>query len=203
MCFVADPMKRATFSDIVEELEQELYDTEKQEYSRKSEQYASMSSLIFDPNTQLKRSSINRNVGKLADPSSPDISDASYLKMSRIDSQENTHLNLGKPKSHIELDNNLPESDGLHIHKSTGNVAIPKQEILSNTNTGVNKSDQSSKTVDKLAPSDDQIATISYQKPINFNTLNDNAVQQPNAQEEPVISAGYISVQMAKGLPIA
>ena len=35
MCFVADPMKRATFSDIVEELEQELYDAEKQEYNKK------------------------------------------------------------------------------------------------------------------------------------------------------------------------
>ena len=140
MCFVADPMKRATFSDIVEELEQELYDAEKQEYTRKSEQYASMSSLIFDPNTQLKRSSINRNAGKLAVPSSPDISDASYLKMSRIDSQENTHLNLGKPQSHIKLDNNLSESDGLHIHQSTGNASMSKQEILSNTNNGVNLS---------------------------------------------------------------
>ena len=57
MCFVAEPMKRATFSEIVQIIEAELYDEEKKEYNELTEQYASMRELMEDPVTQLKRSS--------------------------------------------------------------------------------------------------------------------------------------------------
>ena len=50
-------MKRATFSDIVQILEAELTQAEKDEYKELEEQYASMRELMEDPVTQLKRSS--------------------------------------------------------------------------------------------------------------------------------------------------
>ena len=56
-CFVAEPMKRATFSDIVQTLEAGLHKEEKEEYKELTEQYASMRELMEDPVTQLKRSS--------------------------------------------------------------------------------------------------------------------------------------------------
>ena len=56
-CFVAEPMKRATFSDIVQTLEAELTQDEKDEYRELTEQYSSMRELMEDPVTQLKRSS--------------------------------------------------------------------------------------------------------------------------------------------------
>lgn len=56
-CFVAEPMKRATFSDIVQILEAELTQAENDEYKELEEQYASMRELMEDPVTQLKRSS--------------------------------------------------------------------------------------------------------------------------------------------------
>lgn len=56
-CFVAEPMKRATFSDIVQILEAELHHEEMEEYKELTEQYASMRELMEDPVTQLKRSS--------------------------------------------------------------------------------------------------------------------------------------------------
>merc|ERR1712152_58134 len=56
-CFVAEPMKRATWGDIVEILEADLTQEEKEEYKELEEQYASMRELMEDPVTQLKRSS--------------------------------------------------------------------------------------------------------------------------------------------------
>merc|ERR1712141_715807 len=56
-CFVSEPMKRATFSDIVQTLEAALDDKEKDEYKELTEQYASMRELMEDPVTKLKRSS--------------------------------------------------------------------------------------------------------------------------------------------------
>jgi len=56
-CFVSEPMKRATFSDIVQTLEAALDDKEKEEYQELTEQYASMRELMEDPVTKLKRSS--------------------------------------------------------------------------------------------------------------------------------------------------
>jgi hypothetical protein len=56
-CFVAEPMKRATFSDIVQILEAGLHKEETEEYKELTEQYESMRELMEDPVTQLKRSS--------------------------------------------------------------------------------------------------------------------------------------------------
>ena len=65
-------MKRATFSDIVQILEAELYDEEKEEYSELTKQYASMRDLMEDPVTQLKRSStFNRSSLQLMNQPSP------------------------------------------------------------------------------------------------------------------------------------
>ena len=56
-CFIADPMKRATFSDVVQELEKWLSPEEHQEYHRQADQYARTRSAILNSDTQPKRPS--------------------------------------------------------------------------------------------------------------------------------------------------
>merc|ERR1712038_509918 len=90
-CFVSEPMKRATFSDIVQTLEAALDDKEKDEYKELTEQYASMRELMEDPVTKLKRSStFTRNSLKQLNETTQNLSSitASPHKQGQLKPQE-------------------------------------------------------------------------------------------------------------------
>ena len=100
MCFVADPMKRATFSDIVEELERNLDNDELLDYTRLSAQYLS-----------------NRNVDQGSQKS-----DRNYLDMSQNIALRNTHLESQNALSQKTTNELLPHSS----NGKTNNLITPK-----------------------------------------------------------------------------
>ena len=111
ICFIADPMKRATFSDIVQELERDLDNDELLEYTRLSAQYL----------TQKK-------IGK----GSPK-NDRTYLNMSQNISSKNTHL-----ESQDAL--NQKTTNELVPHPSNGeidNLITPKRIVGSNNGSNL------------------------------------------------------------------
>ena len=180
MCFVADPMKRATFSDIVEQLEKELNDEEQLEYHHQSEQYASMSSLISNPDTQFKRcSTFSRQLAgsssDIKDPGDKEMSEvgrASYTKMTHIDNLKNSHLNPS------ENDNG-----------AKNNITSTTQKI----NDVINKDG-----CDYVSNDNTQSEIFDYQ---NIDSDNPGATNvsllQPNPPEIQTLSQGYITIQVA------
>ena len=107
ICFIADPMKRATFSDIVEELERNLDNEELLDYTRLSAQYSS-----------------NRN----ADQGNPK-NDRTYLDMS-----QNIALRNTPPESQNAL--NQKTTNELLPHPSNGemNKLITTKMIIDSSN---------------------------------------------------------------------
>jgi serine/threonine protein kinase len=100
VCFIADPMKRATFSDIVEELERNLDNDELLDYTRLSAQYLS-----------------NRNVDQGSQKS-----DRSYLDMSQNIALKNTHLESQNALNQKMTNELLPHPSNGETH----NLITPK-----------------------------------------------------------------------------
>ena len=127
-------MKRATFSDIVQILEAELCDKEKEEYNELTEQYASMRELMEDPVTQLKRSSTlkslqSRNVlaheneQKIHTPRKnhdPKKKDMSYLKAVAVNDPDLVEELKKDLPSQMESDCDNSNIDGAAINKGDG-----------------------------------------------------------------------------------
>jgi hypothetical protein len=181
MCFVADPMKRATFSDIVEQLEKELNAEEQLEYRLQSEQYASMSSLISDPNTQLKRSS------KISESDN-----ALYLKMvSRIDNQKSSHLNVPNKQTAIEECKTFTDCPSEENNDPKNNIPLITQEINDVTNKELDSCDYVSNEITQSEIFDYQ--NIDSDKPDAINV----SLLQPNPSEMQTLSHGYITIQVA------
>ena len=107
ICFIADPMKRATFSDIVQELERNLDNEELLDYTRLSAQYLS-----------------KRNVDQ-----GSQNNDRTYLDMSRNIASKNTHLES-------QNDLNQKTTNELLTHPTNGemnNLITP--EVIEDSNT--------------------------------------------------------------------
>ena len=106
ICFIADPMKRATFSDIVQELECDLENDELLEYTRLSAHYHN-----------------EKKIGKRSPKN-----DRTYLDMSQNIASKNTHL-----ESRDALNQKM--TDELVLHPSNGeinNLITPKRTVGSN-----------------------------------------------------------------------
>jgi hypothetical protein len=121
MCFIADPMKRSTFSDIVQQLEKWLNDEEKQEYHRQSEQYASMRSVISNSDTQPKKSAtINSkllNVGNNGNRATKEEDDTSYLDMTQNASPKYSQIKSQTSPVQIEKNHVLTnDNNDDHAH---------------------------------------------------------------------------------------
>lgn len=170
--------------EIVENIEKELNDEEKLEYRRQSEQYASMSSLISNPNTQLKRSSMKRQSG------THDMSEsggASYLMMAVIDNPKNSQVKLQEKPTSNTFTDSISEND----HDSKARNMLPKPEIIDSGNKAVNKCDYVSLGI--TTPE-----TIEYE---NLDSDKSDAINvsliQPNLCKIPPLHHGYITVQAA------
>ena len=183
MCFVADPMKRSTFSDIVQELEKELSNDEQLEYKRQSEQYISKRSLVSNPetsqftgNSTLKRHLLN--VGNDEDTKDKN-GDKPYLDMTP---------NINPKKSQIETQNTQiqPEQNHPNIKsKSDNENGHTPYVFLSGVNTSPGTPEDN---CDKFKSN-----MIGCDKSNNFNT----AIIHPDSNQ--VISAnnGYITIETA------
>ena len=108
ICFIADPIKRATFSDIVQELERELDKEELLEYTQLSAQYLSMRSVHQG----------SKNI------------DRAYLDMSQNIALRNTHLESQNALSQKTTNELLPHSS----NGETNNLITPK--IIKDYNDG-------------------------------------------------------------------
>lgn len=194
MCFVADPMKRATFSDIVEELDKQLTDKEKLEYRRQSEQYSSMSSLISDPNTQLKRSSLNRPTSDRTDLGNHEMSEhvgTSYLKMTPIDNPKNTQIKSQKNQSHIETYSPSRDNNSENNYDPESNITFTKQKNIDSAKKALN-------TCDNMGNDNTKSEIFDYQ---NIDSDKSDAIKvsliQPKLCETSTLNHGYITIQAA------
>jgi serine/threonine protein kinase len=136
-CFVSEPMKRATFSDIVQTLEAALDDKEKDEYKELTEQYASMRELMEDPVTKLKRSStFTRNSLKQLNEITQNLSSktASPHKQGQLKPQEEENPSYIKA---VAVNNPLllcqDSADSLSTARLEGNQVIVKDIVADNT----------------------------------------------------------------------
>ena len=58
LCFIPDPMKRASFSDLVQELENSLNSEEKEEYTQLSNQYTKIRSPNSNNDSRVKSAKV-------------------------------------------------------------------------------------------------------------------------------------------------
>ena len=110
ICFIADPMKRATFSDIVQELERNLDNEELLDYTRLSAQYLS-----------------KRNVDQ-----GSQNNDRTYLDMSQNIASMNTHLESQNALNQKTTNELLPYPSNGEMN----NPVIPK--MIEDSNDGSN-----------------------------------------------------------------
>jgi len=153
-------MKRATFSDIVQELEKWLNEDEKQEYHRQSEQYSSMRSVISNSDTQPKRSSTFNSqlltVGKNGNPETKEDDNTSYLDMSQnaspkysqIKSQNSTVLVKDNPVlTNFDSDDHVAPLNYVILADKTVNcTSVGKEEMCDNVDNGIEGCDITNET---------------------------------------------------------
>ena len=112
MCFVADPMKRASFSDLVQELESVLSYEEKETYIRLSNQYSNFRSPVSNPGIQLKRTETSNKqhpltCNKKDEEANKDFNE-SYLNMTQNLNPKNSQFESQTMPLHVGGNNLLP-----------------------------------------------------------------------------------------------
>ena len=124
ICFIADPMKRATFSDIVEELERNLDNDELLDYTRLSAQYLT-----------------NRNVDQ-----GNQKNDRTYLDMSQNLALRNTHLESQNALSQKTTNELLPHPSNGEMKSLITSKMIIGSRNGSNSDTRKDKCDNFNET---------------------------------------------------------
>ena len=124
MCFIADPMKRATFSDIVQELERDLDNDELLEYTRLSAQY------------------LNQKKIGIGSPKN----DRTYLDMSQNIALRNTHLESQNALSQKTTNELLPHPSNGEMKSLITSKMIIGSRNGSNSDTRKDKCDNFNET---------------------------------------------------------
>ena len=181
-------MKRATFSDVVQELEKWLTEEEQQEYHRQAVQYASTRSAILNPDTQPKRPSTYNsqlnNVIKNRSPETKEEDDTSYLAMiknatpncSQNKSQKcpvsmkNYHLHRNNDSDYRAHHMNYVILD----HKKINCAVDGKGELCENVGNGIKGYDNSNGTNYVVPQSKSNLVPYSYNGYITIEAANNS-----------------------------
>lgn len=141
-CFIAEPIKRGSFSHLVQVIENTLNNEEKLAYKELTDQYVSMSELMSDKSTRFKRS-----ISQFKRASSEDT----YSKIT-----DTTHISSNETTSLLTISDVIPEEKVVSSKTCIYSIIENKNDLSENSNSNnIFKNDDTS-----LQPSSDTISTI-------------------------------------------
>merc|ERR1719414_2714626 len=177
LCFIPDPMKRASFSDLVQELENALDSEEKEEYTHLSIQYTKIRSPNSNTDSQVK--SIKVGSTKAFNKKESENNKESYLNMTQ-------NLNPKKPFDSQRTPINVGGSNLLPTVSDQQNT--PTDYVML---SGNHLSPSHRMMQDNCEKLDSVIIGC------DTNTLNDNSLNPSNLNLFTSPENGYITIEAA------
>ena len=183
-CFVAEPIKRGSFSHLVQVIEEALNDDEKSAYKELTEQYESMRELMTDKATQFKRSISQYK---------KDDTQTLYSKMKDttiISSHEGTSLLTSKDEEAV-AETIVSEPCTYAILENTTDL----NQISSDAQEDAPSNYQMFQDIIKGCDGDKQEHSPLHYVHVSSNTEDENLIQESTEGED--VSSGYISLESA------
>ena len=171
MCFIPDPMKRASFSDLVQELETVLNVKEKEEYSQLSTKYDNNRSPDSNDGLQDKITNTFKN---------PNTFNESYINMTQNLTPKNTQIESQKTPIHVG-GNNLLEIISDQQNTPTDYVMISSNQLSPSHRMMQDNCDK----IDSVIIGCDN------------NAMGDNSLNPPNSHIFSSPDNGYITIEAA------
>ena len=179
MCFIPDPMKRASFSDLVEELETVLSVKEKEEYNQLSNKYNNLRSPNSTDGLQDKITKTSNNPRTFNEKDSKATSE-SYLNMTQNLTPKNTQIESQKTPIQVG-GNNLLEIVSDHENTPTDYVMLSGNQLSPSHRMMQDNCDK----LDSVIIGCDN------------NAMGDNSHNPPNSHIFSSPDNGYITIEAA------
>ena len=171
MCFIPDPMKRASFSDLVQELETVLSVKEKEEYTQLSKKYDNNRFPNSNDGLQDKITKTSKN---------PKPINESYINMTQNLTPKNTQIESQKTPIHVG-GNNLLEIVSDQQNTPTDYVMISGNQL--------------SPSHRMMQDNCDKLGSVIIG--CDNNSMGDNSLNPPNSQIFSSPDNGYITIEAA------